>query len=441
MKAGRLMIRPLSAKLTHNTEHFGKMSPYVKVLVGNQVEKTAKVKKGHLNPVWGETELWFDYFGDEMITFEVWHDELILKDDLVGSQSFSLSSFLSRGDSFNDWIPLLWKGGDAGALEVAFQFFPERQLGSGAGLGQSATLVEKERFVDNSTINLQTTNLQATNLQTETLVTDTLLTQPVITTETKVITHEPIITIENPIVYEKHIIHEKPIITERTIIHSEQPIIIEKPELHERIITEQAAPILQTEAPIIRQETGILGEAIGANATIQVEKEFIKDQAEFIRETPIVHQKDVILEKPIIHEKDIIYRERPVIVEKPEIIEKHIYETQAPFTQTHETAFFKHEEFTTQRPLVGDQAITHIEEPVIEQAAPIFMKEMPDVHETQVIHEKRLITEKPIVHTEKEVIHQHPEVHETRIYHQEQTILQKQDPLLLREGINQQPNP
>jgi len=263
---------------------------------------------------------------------------------------------------------------------------------------------------------------------------ETAFAQSITTSETRVIKDEPIITRENPIIYEKQIIHERPIIIVRTIIHSEQPIIIEKPELHERIINEQAAPIYKTENTIIRQEMGLIGEPMEGVPVVHTETEYIRDAAEFRRETPILHQKDVILEKPIIYEKDIIYREKPIIVEKPEVIETHIYETQAPVTQVHDAVFTKEQEFTTERPFMGKGTITHIEEPSIQVAEPIYKQEMPDIHETEVIHEKRLITEKSIVHTEKELIHERPEVHEKRIFHQEQTILQKLEPVLHHEG-------
>jgi hypothetical protein len=438
MQAGRLTIRPLQAKLLHDTEMFGKMSPYVKVCIGDQCEKTPYAKKGHMAPTW-DADLSFQVLGDELITFECWHHEKIFKDDFIGSGTLSLSSFLSSGrTSFNEWIPLFYKDNqDAGSLEVSFQFFPGG-LGTTAGVGLSQTNTLETRTDMTWEKPMGQTFTSSTTTQ------EGFLTQPKMTTETKVITHEPIITKETPIVYEKNIIHEKPIITERTIVHSEQPIIIEKPELHERIINEQAQPIVKVDQPIIRQEEGLVGEAWEGTPVVHTDTQYVRDQAEFYKETPVVHQKDVILEKPIIHEKDIVYREKPIIVEKPEIVEKHMYETQAPTTHVHDTLFTKQQEFTTVKPQLPD-AIVHKEEAFIQQAQPIFKKELPDVHETEVIHEKRLIHEKPIVHTEKEIIHEKPELHEKRIFHQDQTIKMR-DPLVTQEGmpqegIAQQPKP
>jgi len=198
-------------------------------------------------------------------------------------------------------------------------------------------------------------------------------------------------------------------------------------------VYEQLAPETRTEHTIIRQEEGLVGEQYQGTPVIHSTTEYVQDQAEFHKETPIIHQKDVILEKPIIHEKDIVYREKPIIVEKPEIVERHIFETQAPVTQTHDTVFHKHEESTNYMPELGDH-ITHREDAEINRAEPQYRKELPDVHETEVIHEKRMVHEKPIVHTEKEVIHERPEVHEKRIFHQDETIRQR-DPLIKQEGM------
>jgi hypothetical protein len=361
--------------------------------------------------------------GNEIITFEVWHKKKLLKDKLIGTGTLSLDSFLARNSSMES-IPLFFEVMDAGTLQCELIFSSNSSsLNTGTGTG-----------IVHSTHHTQSTTIQQPIIGQQTLIKEdtTLLTQPIITSDVKVIKHEPVYTQETPIVYEKNIIHEKPIITEKTIVHSEQPIIIEKPELHERVINEQLAPTVKTDQTIVRQGEGLISDVNLQGAVVNSQTEYVRDKAEFYRETPIIHQKDVILEKPIIHEKDIINREKPVIVEKPEIIEKHIYETQAPITQVHDTLVTKEKEFTTTRPLVGDDAQFIKEGSIRNVAEPIYKKELPDVHETQVIHEKRLITEKPIVHTEKEIIHEKPEVHEKKIFHQDPTLIQKQEPVIVQ---------
>lgn len=38
--SGTLIVKPISAKLTHDTEFLGKMDPYCKVTLGNQCKRT-----------------------------------------------------------------------------------------------------------------------------------------------------------------------------------------------------------------------------------------------------------------------------------------------------------------------------------------------------------------------------------------------------------------
>jgi hypothetical protein len=417
------------------------MAPYVKFIVGDQTQKSSTIKKRTTDFFWEDNnEVSFDYLGNEFINIEVWSNKKLLKDKLIGSGSFSLDSFLARNSTMES-IPLFFEGMDAGTLQLGVYFTPSNANYNAGGLGSNLTtntLTTSNTYVEQPIAQqsvIQQPVIQQPVLEQQTVVQENLtyISKPVITSDVKVIKHEPIYTQETPIVYEKNIIHEKPIITEKTIVYSEQPIIIERPELHERVVNEQLAPVLQTEQTIVRQEEGLAGGVNLQGAIVHSETQHIQDQAQFYRETPIIHQKDVILEKPVIHEKDIIYREKPVIVEKPEIVEKHIYETQAPITQVYDTVFTKEKEFSTTRPLVGDDAVYVKEDAILNVAEPTFMKEMPDVHETQVIHEKRLITEKPIVHTEKEVIYEKPEVHEKRIFHQEPTLLQKEQPVYFQD--------
>ena len=49
---GTLFIRCMHAKLTHDTETFGKMDPYVKVTIGGQSQKTKTHNSGGKTPRW-----------------------------------------------------------------------------------------------------------------------------------------------------------------------------------------------------------------------------------------------------------------------------------------------------------------------------------------------------------------------------------------------------
>jgi len=129
---GNLIIRPLSAKLTHDTEHFGKMDPYVKVILGNEYKETSVAKNQHLNPTW-DSELSFRLNNNDVIYFEVYNKETLTKDDLIGSGSLFVSSFIKKGQ-FSEWLPLVFKDKPAGELLLEIQFFPDGgQLGANQG--------------------------------------------------------------------------------------------------------------------------------------------------------------------------------------------------------------------------------------------------------------------------------------------------------------------
>jgi len=48
--AGELDIKVLDAKLTRDTEMFGKMSPFVQIEIGGQMRKTATARKAGKTP-------------------------------------------------------------------------------------------------------------------------------------------------------------------------------------------------------------------------------------------------------------------------------------------------------------------------------------------------------------------------------------------------------
>jgi Ca2+-dependent lipid-binding protein len=66
-----LKLTLIEAKLTHNTELFGKMDPFVKITSEQLLLKSKIIQKGGKTPKWNETfEIDPNYFGDE-VTFTV----------------------------------------------------------------------------------------------------------------------------------------------------------------------------------------------------------------------------------------------------------------------------------------------------------------------------------------------------------------------------------
>lgn len=117
-----LLIRPVAARLTHNTHFFlKKMNPFVEVLVGPHRYKTAVMKRGGKRPQWNET-FTHPLIGNDMeLTVIVW-DQHRRRVALVGETRINLSEVLAHGKSSN-WYELFFKGKPAGRvllnLEIA----------------------------------------------------------------------------------------------------------------------------------------------------------------------------------------------------------------------------------------------------------------------------------------------------------------------------------
>ena len=105
---GVLRITVLEAHLTHNTETFGKMDPYVKLSCRNGDDhwKSGVMGGAGKNPVWDHDNVWdleVHYLGDEL-TYVVM-DEEVFKDDFVGEGKTKLGALAVHG-GFDEWFDL-----------------------------------------------------------------------------------------------------------------------------------------------------------------------------------------------------------------------------------------------------------------------------------------------------------------------------------------------
>jgi len=464
MQSGNLIIRPLEAHLTHKTELIGKMSPYLKLILGNDFKTTPVAKRQHLNPTWN-TELVLRYHGEVSLRIEVWDKELIGKDDLVGFGTFDLSSLLTSGQFIGD-VPLYYKDKDAGVVKLSINFFPDgstfspyasqpiaKNVGFSQGLTQTPPVLSQSlpgstvygtgmgettflptQNLSNMTAR-ETTFLPSQNLTpretTGTILQNVSTLEPIIHKETQRFYEAPVYIHERPVIHEKTIIIEKPIITEKTIIEKEMSIIKEIPELHEKSYYQKVEPVLIRENPVVVKE-----ELSSAFENIRLEGEpIVTQQTEFRREAPVymreqteLFQKEIIHQRPIIHEKDLIFVEKPVWVEKPEIREMPVWRQEAPSFVTEPLL---RREMRADDLTIPNEALVHSERLVV-QEVPMFVKERPEIFEREVIVEKPIIYEQPVIYTERQEIHEKPEFIEKRGFTVEQPLVEKAEPLLVR---------
>jgi hypothetical protein len=116
--AGRtLLIRPVAAQLTHNTDFFlFKMDPFVEIIIGPQRYKTSVHKNGGKRPQWNQTFSHPLFGAENEIAIIVW-DQDRRKADLVGETRVNLAQVLAHGSSSN-WYELFWRGKSAGRVLV-----------------------------------------------------------------------------------------------------------------------------------------------------------------------------------------------------------------------------------------------------------------------------------------------------------------------------------
>jgi len=121
---GTLIIKPLTAKLTRNTETFSRMDPFVRIALGSNIQQTHTHIEGGTNPCWNE-QVSFKRMNEDVIIFEVWDNDFTNPDDLVGTGEVAVSTVFNQNCRFNDWINLRYKNTQAGQLLVDIQFIPD----------------------------------------------------------------------------------------------------------------------------------------------------------------------------------------------------------------------------------------------------------------------------------------------------------------------------
>lgn len=116
--AGRnLLIRPIGARLTHNTHFFlKKMNPFIEVLVGPARFKTAVNRGGGKRPQWNESFTHQILGNEPEMTIIVW-DQHRRRVQLIGETRINLNEVYAHGRSSN-WYELFWKGKPAGRVLI-----------------------------------------------------------------------------------------------------------------------------------------------------------------------------------------------------------------------------------------------------------------------------------------------------------------------------------
>jgi len=101
---GRLVLSVIEAVLTRDTEFWGKMDPYVEIILNNQVKYTEVKRSAGKLPKWNQ-KFWLDVDNKYEKCKVAVYDKDPLKSDLIGETNINLTALIS--DEYEDeWFPL-----------------------------------------------------------------------------------------------------------------------------------------------------------------------------------------------------------------------------------------------------------------------------------------------------------------------------------------------
>lgn len=88
---GNLTLRPMEARVFHDTEVFGQMDPFVSLEFNGQTLCTEVCKRGGVNPIWNQ-ECLFTYSESNLLFIRLYdHETMKKKHDLIGSVEIDIS--------------------------------------------------------------------------------------------------------------------------------------------------------------------------------------------------------------------------------------------------------------------------------------------------------------------------------------------------------------
>jgi hypothetical protein len=134
---GSYTLKPIEAKLTHDTELIGRMSPYCAFQLGETTVKSNICKKGGKNPHWDDVvTLPAPVNNESILNVHVMDKDRFTQDDQIGSVSVDLSALQTKGQS-SKWYPLYYNNEPAGELLLEASFIPSDSKSQFAGFEEN----------------------------------------------------------------------------------------------------------------------------------------------------------------------------------------------------------------------------------------------------------------------------------------------------------------
>ncbi len=119
---GTLSIRPIEARLTHNTRILGSMDTYYQVLMGYQSFRSKLCLKGGKNPHW-DSVVTLKKSDENVLYIELKDHRTATTDKTIGVCQVDLDNV--RENEKLEWYPLYFEEKPAGELLVNMVFSPD----------------------------------------------------------------------------------------------------------------------------------------------------------------------------------------------------------------------------------------------------------------------------------------------------------------------------
>ncbi|OMJ87105.1 hypothetical protein SteCoe_11255 [Stentor coeruleus] len=128
---GTLIIRPICARMTRDTDFLSKMDPYCIITLGSQKQKTRIASGAGKMPSW-QDQFVFKKTYEDTISVAVWDYDSNSRDDLVGEAVVPIGRILST-PNWDDWVELAYRGKKSGDIRLSTTFTPDQQVGMQGG--------------------------------------------------------------------------------------------------------------------------------------------------------------------------------------------------------------------------------------------------------------------------------------------------------------------
>jgi len=156
---GTLIIKPLQAQLTRDTNLYGSVDPYVVFSLGENEVKSGVCHNGEKTPYWSDT-LTLTKNVEGLLFIEVWDDKPFGREKYMACAGIPLSK-LSTFNGVSEWFDLQYEDKPAGKIQLNITFQPSMQNYGNVGMGMASNMTTctgtQQQFPTTQTIQGQQT--------------------------------------------------------------------------------------------------------------------------------------------------------------------------------------------------------------------------------------------------------------------------------------------